>query len=144
LIAWLAASYGASTLAGQFLPTPDTGARFGHLAGNVSGTLWWIAVGFSIGGFAEEMIFRGFIINRLRTLLPPGGWGNAMAVLLQAILFGAAHAYNRGLYGFIVLGTVGVVLGTCYIMFGRNLWPVILAHGLGNALGFLLRYFDLK
>jgi membrane protease YdiL (CAAX protease family) len=67
-----------------------------------------------------------------------------MAVLLQAVLFGAVHAYNRGLFGFLVLGAVGAVLGTFYLVFQRNLWPVILAHGLGNTLGFLLRYFDVK
>ena len=144
LVAWLAASYGASTLVGEFLATPDTSARFGHLAGYLPGTLWWIAIGWLTGGFAEEMIFRGFVLNRLQALMPRGVGGTVMAVLLQAILFGAVHAYDRGLYGLLVLGTVGAVLGTCYVVFGRNLWPIILAHGLGNTLGMLVRYLDFK
>jgi membrane protease YdiL (CAAX protease family) len=52
------------------------------------------------------------------------------------------HAYNRGLFGLLVLGAVGAVLGAFYLMFRRNLWPLILAHGLGNTLGFLADYFD--
>jgi membrane protease YdiL (CAAX protease family) len=142
LVAWLAASFGAATLAGQYLPSPDTSARFGHLAGNMPVTIWWITIGWLIGGFAEEMIFRGFILNRLESLLPRGARGSVMAVLLQALLFGAVHVYNRGLFGLLVLGTVGAVLGTFYLVFHRNLWVTILAHGLGNTLGFLARYFE--
>jgi len=142
LVAWLAASFGAATLVGQYLPSPDTSARFGHLAGNLPATIWWIAIGWLIGGFAEEIIFRGFILNRLEALLPRGARGSVMAVLLQAFLFGAVHAYNRGLFGLLVLGAVGAVLGTFYLVFHRNLWPLILAHGLGNTLGFLVRYLD--
>jgi membrane protease YdiL (CAAX protease family) len=142
LVAWLAVSAGAATLVGQYLPSPDTSARFGDLAGNLPATLWWIAIGWLIGGFAEEIIFRGFLLNRLKALLPRGARGSVMAVLLQAFLFGAVHVYNRGLFGLLVLGAVGAVLGTFYLVFHRNLWPVILAHGLGNTLGFLVRYLD--
>ena len=144
LVAWRAAAAGAAALAGQYLPSPDTSARFGDLAGNLPATLWWIAIGWLIGGFAEEMIFRGFVLNRLEALLPRGAQGSVLAVLLQALLFGAAHAYNRGLFGLLVLGTVGAVLGTFYLVFHRNLWPLILAHGLGNTLGFVVRYLDIK
>jgi membrane protease YdiL (CAAX protease family) len=142
LVAWLAVSAGAATLAGQYLPRPDTSARFGDLAGNLPATLWWIAIAWLIGGFAEEIIFRGFLLNRLEALLPRGARGSVAAVLLQAVLFGGVHAYDRGLFGLIVLGAVGAVLGTFYLVFHRNLWPVILAHGLGNTLGFLVRYLD--
>lgn len=141
-VTWLAVSAGATFVIGQFLTKPDTGARFGDLAGNLPATLWWIAIAWLIGGFAEEMIFRGFLLNRLEALLPRGARGTMTAVLLQAVLFGAVHAYNRGLFGFIALGAVGLVLGVFYILFRRNLWPVILAHGLGNTLGFVARYFD--
>jgi membrane protease YdiL (CAAX protease family) len=142
LIAWIAVSAGAAILVGQYLPSPDTSARFGNLAGNLPATLWWIAIGWLVGGFAEEVIFRGFLLNRLEALLPRGAGGSVMAVLVQAFLFGAVHAYNRGLFGLLVLGAVGAVLGAFYLVFHRNLWPLILAHGLGNTLGFLVRYFD--
>jgi membrane protease YdiL (CAAX protease family) len=142
LVAWRLAAFGAAALVGRYLPPPDTGERFGNLPGNLPATLWWIALGWLIGGFAEEMIFRGFVLNRLEAILPRRAWGSAVAVLLQALLFGAAHAYNRGLFGLLVLGTVGAVLGAFYLVFRRNLWPTILAHGMGNTLGFVVRYFS--
>jgi membrane protease YdiL (CAAX protease family) len=142
LVVWIAVGNGVAALLGQYLPSPDTSERFGDLAGNLPATLWWVAIGWLIGGFAEEMIFRGFLLNRLKALLPRGARGSVLAVLLQAFLFGAVHAYNRGLLGLLVLGAVGGVLGTFYFVFHRNLWPVILAHGLRNTLGFLVRYLD--
>jgi membrane protease YdiL (CAAX protease family) len=144
LVTWLTVSAVAAVLVGQYLPRPDTSARFGDLAGNIPGTLWWIGIGWLIGGFAEEMIFRGFLLSSLAALMPRGTLGSMMAVILQAALFGAVHVYNRGLFGFLVLGAVGAVLGTSCLVLRRNLWPVILAHGLGNTLGFLARYLDLK
>jgi membrane protease YdiL (CAAX protease family) len=143
LVTWLAVSAAASSIAGRWLPRPDTDARFGDLAGNLPATLWWMAIGFGIGGFAEETIFRGYLLNRLEALLPRGAWGSTAAVFLQAFLFGLVHAYNRGLFGLLVIGTVGAVMGAFYLLFRRNLWPVILAHGLGNALGFIVDYLDL-
>lgn len=142
LVVWIAVGNGVAALVGQYLPSPDTSERFGNLAGNLPATLWWIAIGWLIGGFAEEIIFRGFLLNRLMALLPRGARGSVLAVLLQAFLFGSVHAYNRGLFGLLVIGTVGGVLGTFYFVFRRNLWPVILAHGLRNTLGFLVRYLD--
>jgi membrane protease YdiL (CAAX protease family) len=141
-VTWLAVSAGATFLIGQYLARPDTSARFGDLAGNLPATLWWIAIAWLIGGFAEEMIFRGFILNRLEALLAGGRRGSVIAVLLQAVIFGAVHAYNRGLFGLLALGAVGAVLGTFYLLLRRNLWPVILAHGLGNTLGFIARYLE--
>jgi len=140
LVAWLGASLGAAAIVGRFLQRPEASARFGNLAGNLPATLWWIAIALVVGGFAEEVIFRGFLLNRLEALLPRGAAGSAAAVLVQSFLFGAAHAYNRGLFGLLVLGTVGAVLAVSYLLLRRNLWPVILAHGLGDTLGFIARY----
>jgi membrane protease YdiL (CAAX protease family) len=138
----VAVSAGAAAIVGQFLPSPDTSARFGDLAGNLPRTLWWIGLGWLVGGFAEEMIFRGFLLNRFEAFLARGAWGTATAVLLQASLFGAVHVYYRGLYGLLVLGSFGAVMGVFYLVFRRNLWPLVLAHGLRNMVGFFGQYLD--
>jgi membrane protease YdiL (CAAX protease family) len=138
----VAVSAGAATIVGQYLPKPDASARIGDLAGNLPGLLWWIGLGWLVGGFAEEMIFRGFLLNRFEALLRRGAWGTAAAVLLQAFLFGAVHVYNRGLYGLLILASFGAVMGVFYLVFRRNLWPLVLGHGLRNMLGFLAQYLD--
>jgi membrane protease YdiL (CAAX protease family) len=138
----VAVSAAVSAIVGSYLPAQDTSARFGDLAGNLPRTLWWIGLGWLVGGLAEEMIFRGFLLSRFEALLPPGAWGTATAVLLQAFLFGAVHVYYRGLHGLLILGSFGAVMGVFYLVFRRNLWPLILGHGLRNMLGFLAHYLD--
>lgn len=137
----LTVAVAAGAIAGHYFPIQETGARFGNLAGNLPGTLWWIAIGWLVGGFSEEMMFRGFLLNHFEALLPRGAWGSAVAVLAQALIFGGVHVYNRGLHALIVLGAIGVAMGLFYVLFRRNLWPLILAHGLMNSLGFLGDYF---
>lgn len=41
-------------------------------------------------------------------------------------------------------GMIGVVLGTLYLVFKRNLWPLILAHALVDSLAFTAMYLDLE
>jgi len=118
----------------------DTAARFGHLAGNLPLTLWWIAVGWAIGGFAEETIFRGWLLNRFEALFGGSRAATSTAVVMQAALFGAVHAYNRGLHGFLTIGAVGLALGLLFLGFRRSLVPLVLAHGIMDMLGFLEDY----
>jgi len=75
-------------------------------------------------GFYEEILFRGFLLTRLRAL----SGSNAVAVALTAALFGALH-FPQGLVGVAQTAAVGVVLATLVVR-TRTLWPAILAHAL--------------
>jgi membrane protease YdiL (CAAX protease family) len=98
------------------------------LRGNVGEYLYWmIPVTWGSAAFGEEMLFRGFVLDRLDQLL--GGRALWAAAVLQALLFGAAHAY-LGAGGAIVAGVLGLVLGAVFVAGGRSLWPCILIHGL--------------
>ena len=98
------------------------------LKGNLAAYLYWmIPVTWGSAAFGEEMLFRGFVLNRIRQLL--GGRAIWAAVILQGLLFGAAHAY-LGAAGAIVAGVLGLVLGVVYVLGGRNLWACFLIHGL--------------
>ncbi|MDB5446566.1 MAG: Abortive infection protein [Phenylobacterium sp.] len=88
---------------------------------------WMIPVTWGSAAFGEEMLFRGFVLDRLDELL--GRRAIGAAVLLQGLLFGAAHAY-LGASGAIIAGVLGLVLGSAFVLGGRNLWPCIVIHGL--------------
>ncbi len=55
------------------------------------------------------------------------GWG--MACLIQAALFGFAHAYQNPL-GMLLTGSIGLTMGLVFLATGRNLWAPIIAHTL--------------
>jgi membrane protease YdiL (CAAX protease family) len=84
------------------------------------------------------MIFRGFLFGHIEKIFGYFRWATAVAVIGQAFLFcGLVHFYNRGLVGGLTIFCVGLVLGVLYIKLGRNLWPLILAHGIIDTLSFL-------
>jgi len=78
----------------------------------------------------EEMVFRGVVLRGLRSRLP-----TVLAVVLQGVLFGAAHvdpvhgAGNVGLV--VVLSSVGIAFGVASQLF-RRIGPSIVAHALFN------------
>ena len=67
-----------------------------------------------------------------------GAW--FAACLMQGALFGAAHAYQNPL-GIAITGTLGILMGLLVLASGRNLWAVIIGHGLFDASRFVLFYF---
>lgn len=85
---------------------------------------------------AEEIFFRGYLLEQLRKLTHPG-----IALLVQSLLFGLFHLYARGLFTslalFALINTflVGMILGAWRIGF-RSLLPLVLAHILINATTF--------
>jgi hypothetical protein len=54
-------------------------------------------------------------------------------MLSVAVLFGFGHFY-KGPAGVLDSTYSGVVLGSVYLLSGRNLWASILAHGISDTL----------
>ena len=81
----------------------------------------------------EEVIYRGFLIDRLSGLFGRHRAGAVLTVLVQALIFGSVH-FMWGIGGMIVTFMMGLVWGTAYLWCDRNLWVVILAHSTGHVL----------
>jgi len=81
--------------------------------------------------FYEEVLARGFLLQRCRVLIG-GIWG---PVLLSSILFGLGHAY-QGWVGVVQTALVGIVFARLALYWGR-LWPLILAHAALNTISLL-------
>jgi uncharacterized protein len=79
----------------------------------------------------EELVFRGLVLRGLLSRL-----GAALAIAVQGLLFGVAHADptrgvgNIGLV--VVLSGVGIALGTSAYL-ARRLGPAVIAHAIFNA-----------
>ncbi|PHP18144.1 CPBP family intramembrane metalloprotease [Sphingobium sp. IP1] len=110
--------------------------RWGAVAGSLPHYLLWIGIVWSAAAFGEEMFFRGYLITRLQALFPAGRVGAMLAVLLSALIFGYGHFYYQGWRGAFVTGGIGLAFGTMFLLFRRNLWPLILLHGVIDTLTF--------
>jgi hypothetical protein len=93
-----------------------------------------IPVGWGSAAFGEELLVRGFLLDRFDKL-----FGLRIAVVAQALLFALGHAY-QGITGMLNLFVVALVLGVITLRAGRNLWPAIAAHGLIDTLSLTLIY----
>lgn len=82
-------------------------------------------------GFAEELLFRGFIMHNLRIVFRNRTRGWVVAILLQGVVFGLLHAY-QGPIGMMATGLTGVALGAVYWLSNRSLVALIMAHGCYN------------
>jgi uncharacterized protein len=109
---------------------------FGYIQGNAIALVGWLAIGWVVGAFIEELLFRGFLLNRTEALLGGGVGATVAAVLAQATLFGMLHLY-QGAAGALFAGIFATIYGVMYCAFGRNLWPLIIVHGLWNSVGII-------
>ena len=125
-----------------FLLAPDTSperavSKFGDLKGN------WLLF-FSIipmiwlESLLEELLDRGFLMNWLERLFSKTSFATVLAVLLQAAIFGFRHSNDLSERS-ITVGIIGLIMGIAYVVFGRNLWPLIIAHCLLNTLSMVDR-----
>ena len=128
LIAFIAAQAAVEFIASLFitLPEPDL-SRNAAIAGNVR-----VAIGMALilpitASIPEEIIYRGFLIGRLSDIFGATAGGAVMTVGIQALIFGSVH-FQWGIGGMVMTAIMGAVWGTAYLMCGRNLWIVILAH----------------
>ena len=123
----------------QPLPIPSSGTS---PKGNLLFLINTLISSWTSAGFVEEMIFRGYLMNRLADLFGHRFWGWALALLLQAAIFGSAHAYE-GLDGMITVGIYGALVGLLYFATNRNLWTCAITHALTDTIAFLFIFLGL-
>ncbi len=119
--------------AGVFLADAFFGSRaVSPLRGFPEGPRELLAVAIFAGfaGFAEELMFRGYLITRLEALLDSRG----IALVLSAALYAGFYAH-RGAAAAVVAGFMGLAFGAFFVL-SRRLSPVALAHALGNMILF--------
>jgi membrane protease YdiL (CAAX protease family) len=114
--------------------------RWGEVAGSVPHFLLWLAIVWTAAAFGEEMFFRGYLITRLHRLFGGGRLApvlaSVLAVVVPALIFGYGHYYYQGWRGAVVTFGIGLAFGTMFLLFKRNLWPMILLHGVIDTLTF--------
>ncbi len=102
-------------------------SKYDYLRDNLGALVLTLAGVYFISSFAEEVIYRGFLITRLAELTGPSKYNRIIAVLLSSAGFGLIH-YTWGTMGMIQTGIFGLAMGICYFLLKKRLWALILAH----------------
>jgi uncharacterized protein len=91
----------------------------------------WLALSAS-AGVCEEIVFRGYFQKQFHAFT-----GNvALAVVLQALVFGAGHAY-QGMKQVVVISVLGALYGVL-AAWRKSLRPGMIAHAWSDVFGGLL------
>ncbi len=144
-IAVVTAMLGGEALGWEFMSEMPEGVeeRWGDIKGNLGLYLVWLGIVWTSAAFGEEMFFRGFIITRLESVFGGVKFASVLAVIAAAAFFGYVHMYYQGMRGFVTTGAIGLAFGATFLLMKRNLWPVIIVHGLVDTIGFTARFLDL-
>lgn len=102
-------------------------SSYDYLKDNIWMLLLTLLGVYIVSAFGEEVIYRGFLINRISELGLNSKIGRIIAVILSAVVFGFAH-YSWGPMGMVQTGFIGLALGFCYIYLKKRLWVLIFAH----------------
>lgn len=119
---------------GVFNAVPPDTSRFAALRGNLP--LLFMGAWIS-SAFGEEMLVRGFLLDRLTGVFGGGRLAVLLAVVISSLLFGLGHAY-QGSAGVIAAGVAGVLYASFYLLSGRSVWVTVLAHGMLDTVGFIV------
>ena len=124
---------------------PDLGSQnlssFDYLSGNLPNLIIQLVNIWITAAFLEEFMFRGYLMKRIVDLQGKEtkiAW--VIALIGSAVIFGLVH-YQQGAGGMFKVGAIALVFGLSYLAVGRNLWPLILAHGLIDSFDMVLHYF---
>lgn len=96
---------------------------------------WWVIALLVLAalraGLTEEVIFLGYVFDRLRRL----GWSWTWIIVSTALLRGSYHLYQGwpSALGNVVMG---LVFGWCYRRWGRVM-PLVIAHTLIDVIAFV-------
>ena len=98
--------------------------------------------GVLFAGITEEIVFRGFLLNRMLKLMRP--W---VAIVLNAVAFLVIHFpiwIRTGMFvsafagfGFLTVTAIGVLFGIMFIK-SKNLWVPIILHASWNLLAMMM------
>jgi membrane protease YdiL (CAAX protease family) len=113
-------------------------ARFDGTA-TLSGLLGFLALSWTFAALGEEIAFRGVLMRGLSSALGNGAGTTALALLLQAGVFGLVHTY-QGPAGIAATTVSGLIFGVVVLVARGSLWPAMLAHGFANTYGLVSLY----
>jgi membrane protease YdiL (CAAX protease family) len=125
------------------LGTPAINPYYQFVTGNpaaLPGMIYLIVIG---AGFGEEVIYRGYLFERLGRLLGERRGAQIAIVAITTLVFAAAHWPDQGLYGSVQAAITGAVFGTVYAV-RRQLFLVMVAHAAFDLTALALIYWGLE
>jgi uncharacterized protein len=125
------------------LGAPAVNPHFSYLADNPRAALFFAVYAIVGAGFAEELVFRGYLIERIEGLLIGVRRRQSIALVVSTAIFATLH-YQQGAAGIESAAILGLLAALIYVRFGRNLWLLVAMHAAYDLASLFLIYFHLE
>ena len=111
-----------------YFGAPATNPMFAPFEGNLPATLETTVQVIVLAALPEEIVFRGFLFNRLQTAFGTGAFARLTMIVGGAVLFGALHYVGQGFFGALNATIMGLFFGAVYFLNKQRLWFLIVSH----------------
>jgi membrane protease YdiL (CAAX protease family) len=120
----------------------DPYTEYDFIRNKLSNLVITIIAAWIIGGFYEEIVFRGFIQTQFQDWFVKYKYSFWFAALLTSILFGLYH-WQQGIFG-IIPSFLGGLLWTFLLWrYKGNLWYPIISHAIYDTIALTMIYFGI-
>jgi uncharacterized protein len=125
----------------HFFSVPDY-SEYDFLRNKLSALIITVIAAWIVGGFYEEIIFRGFIQTKIQEWFQRHNYAFWISGLLTSILFGLYH-WQQGIFG-VVSATLGGLFWTFLLRrYDGNLWFPILSHAIYDTIILTMIYLGI-
>jgi membrane protease YdiL (CAAX protease family) len=125
------------------LGTPAVNPGIAHLIGSPKRIIVSIVYMIVSAGICEEIVFRGYLFERLGRLFSDASARRLPILLLTATFFGLVH-YQSGIYAMVNAGIGGIILGAIYLINRKRLWMVMVTHAANDLCALAIGVFHLQ
>ena len=102
-------------------------SSYAFLQGNLPMLLLTLAGVYIVSSFGEEILYRGFLINRFAEFGKDSRLTRIIAVVISSVVFGLIH-FSWGITGVVQTTVMGLALSAAYLLTKRKMWVLVLAH----------------
>ena len=131
--------FGKQPLLTRLMGKPPDLSGFPAVRGNLKYALLIIVFIWILAAFGEELVYRGYLMNRVADLGRGTGAAWVVSLVLVSAVFGWSH-YQQGVTGIIEEGSDGLILGLLYLACRRNLAVPIVTHGVCDTVDIVLLF----
>jgi membrane protease YdiL (CAAX protease family) len=125
------------------LNAPPVNATFHDIAGDPQALAWFLAYVIVGAGFSEELVYRGYLFERLGKLIGKGASATAVTVLLTTALFAVSH-WQQGLFGIVNAAITGLAVALVYLACRRRLFVPMVMHAAFDITAAVMIYLGLE
>jgi membrane protease YdiL (CAAX protease family) len=120
----------------------DPYTEYDFIRNKLSNLVITIIAAWIIGGFYEEIVFRGFIQKQIQDWFVKYKYSFWLAGLFTSILFGLYH-WQQGIFGIIPSFLGGLLWTFLLFRYKGNLWYPIISHAIYDTIALTMIYFGI-